>query len=95
MNTAGFAEFQALARAQGYDEVLERIWNPLQVVPTHSHPFAVSAQMVAGEMWLTCGEHTRHLLPGDRFELERDAPHSERYGPSGATFWAARRHAVK
>ena len=51
--------------------------------------------MVAGEMWLTCDGQTRHLLPGDRFEIASEAPHSERYGPSGATFWAARRHGVK
>ena len=87
-----FAEFQADARAMGYDEVLERIWNPNHVVPQHSHPFAVSAVMVAGEMWLTCGDETRHLLPGDRFEIEPLALHAERYGPAGATFWAARKH---
>jgi hypothetical protein len=39
------------------------------------------------------GEHTRHLRPGDRFELEHAAPHAERYGGEGATYWAARRNA--
>ena len=28
-----------------------------------------------------------------RFELAAAAPHAERYGAAGATYWAARRHA--
>jgi hypothetical protein len=45
-------------------------------------------------MWLSCEGHTRHLLPGDRFKLQRDVPHAERYGPQGATYWVARRTAA-
>ncbi|RZU01075.1 cupin domain-containing protein [Rivibacter subsaxonicus] len=89
-----FEDFAAAARAEGYDEVLVRDWKPLTELPTHTHPFAVKALVVAGEMWLTEGEHTRHLRPGDRFEIEREAPHAERYGSEGTTFWAARRHAT-
>jgi quercetin dioxygenase-like cupin family protein len=44
-------------------------------------------------MWLTIGEQTRHLSPGDRFQIACNEPHAERYGPQGATFWVARRHA--
>jgi len=61
-------------------------------VATHTHPFAVKALVVQGEMWLTVQGQTRHLHAGDSFELDREAPHAERYGPSGATYWAARRH---
>ena len=86
-----FAEFEATARAQGYTDVLVREWAALQVVPTHTHPFAASAVVVAGEMWLTEGEHTRHLGVGDTFMLARDVPHAERYGAAGATYWVARR----
>jgi hypothetical protein len=38
------------------------------------------------------GDDTRHLHPGDTFQLEREVPHAERYGNEGATYWAARRH---
>ena len=93
MTDLSYAEFETHARAEGFDEVLERVWKPDTVLDTHTHPFAVKALVVAGEMWLSCGDQTRHLLPGDRFELEREAPHAERYGAQGATFWAARRHA--
>jgi hypothetical protein len=89
-----FADFQAAALAEGFDEVLERRWAPNQVLDTHTHPFAVRALVVAGEMWLGCGEETRHLVAGDRFEIGFEQPHTERYGSDGAVFWAARRRAV-
>lgn len=87
-----FAEFQNQALAQGFDEVLERSWAPDTVLPSHSHPFAVRALVVQGEMWLTVGERTQYLLPGDAFELAREEPHAERYGAAGATYWAARKN---
>ena len=85
--------FRAQALADGHDTVLERAWPAGEVVDTHTHPFAVRALVTAGEMWLTVDGTTRHLLPGDTFALDAEQPHAERYGPAGATYWAARRHA--
>ena len=93
MDQPSFSEFEAAARREGYDEVVPRDWPAGAVIETHEHPFAVKALVVAGEMWLSEGEATRHLVPGDRFELAAAAPHAERYGAAGATYWAARRHA--
>lgn len=87
-----FEAFGASTRAQGFDEVVERQWKPGTVVDTHTHDFAAKALVVQGEMWLRVGERMRHLLPGDTFELEREVPHDERYGPQGATYWVARRN---
>jgi quercetin dioxygenase-like cupin family protein len=92
MSLPSFAEFESEARAQGFDQVLERRWAPGTVVDTHSHPFALQALVVEGEFWLTCDGQTRHLRPGDRFALERERPHAERYGEQGAVFWVARRN---
>jgi hypothetical protein len=89
-----FADFEAAALAEGFDEVLERRWAPNQVLDTHTHPFSVRALVVAGEMWLGVGEEARHLVAGDRFEIGFEQPHSERYGSDGTVFWAARRHAA-
>jgi hypothetical protein len=86
-----FHDFEQQARAEGFDEVLERDWPARTVLDTHSHPFAAKAVVVRGEMWLTVGGSTRHLLPGGTFELSVDVPHAERYGPEGATYWVARR----
>jgi hypothetical protein len=86
-----FAAFEAAARADGFDEVLERQWPADAVLDTHTHDFAVRALVTRGELWLSCGGQTRHLRAGDRFSLEREMPHAERYGASGATYWVARR----
>jgi len=90
-----FREFEADARAQGFDEVLERDWAPLTVLDTHVHPFAVKALVVRGEMWLSVGDDTRHLRAGEAFEIEREVAHAERYGSEGATYWVARRNATR
>ena len=87
-----FAAFDATAKVEGADEVLEREYGPNVVIDTHTHSFAVKALVVRGEFWLTCGNDVRRLQPGDRFELGYEEPHSERYGPEGATFWVARRN---
>jgi len=92
LSTASFEDFEADARAQGFDEVLVREWSADLVLEEHTHPFEVQARVTRGEVWLTCGGHTRHLQAGEGFELERGVPHAERYGPQGATFWVARRH---
>ncbi len=94
MDQPSFTEFEAAAHGEGYDEVLERTWNPGVTTAEHEHPFAVKALVVAGEMWLIEPGGTKHLLPGDRFELAASVPHTERYGPEGATYWAARRNAA-
>ena len=93
-NNSSFAAYQADALGAGYHEVLERIWPADTVLETHSHAFDAEALVTQGEMWLTCGADTQYLTPGGRFKLARDVPHSERYGPEGATYWVARRKAV-
>lgn len=92
MATVAFEQFAAQARARGFDEVLERRWEPGTVLDTHTHPFAVDALVVQGEMWLGVGDVTQHLRPGDPFVLDADVPHTERYGAEGATYWVARRN---
>ncbi|KAB2894286.1 MAG: cupin domain-containing protein [Burkholderiaceae bacterium] len=89
--TPEFEKFRAAALAQGFGEVAERVWPPGTVVATHTHPFEAHALVVQGEMWLGVDGTTRHLLPGDRFELAAGVPHDERYGAEGATYWVARR----
>jgi quercetin dioxygenase-like cupin family protein len=91
MTQPSFETFKAAALAQGFDEVTEREWPPGLVLDHHTHPFAVRALVVKGEMWLTVGDDVRHLRPGDTFELDHATPHAERYGPEGATYWVARR----
>lgn len=87
-----FQRYAARALRDGYDEVLSRSWPPDSQIAEHTHPFAVRALIVAGEMWLTVGGETRHLRAGDEFTLAAGEVHAERYGWSGASYWVARRH---
>ena len=89
--TTNFEAFTEESRSLGYEDVLVRDWQPGQIVPTHSHPFDARAIVTQGEMWLSCGGVTQHLVPGGRFELARGTPHDERYGAEGATYWVGRR----
>lgn len=91
MQLPTFSAFEVGASARGFDAVLVREWPPAAVLDTHTHAFAVDALVVRGEMWLSVGGDTRHLQVGDRFTLEREVPHAERYGLEGATYWVARR----
>jgi quercetin dioxygenase-like cupin family protein len=88
-----FESFRQRKLEAGADEVIERRWDPGQIVPTHTHPFDADALVTAGEMWLQCAGETRHLHAGDTFQIANGTPHDERYGPAGATYWVARKNA--
>jgi len=88
-----FESFRVRSLKAGADEVLERRWAPGQIVETHTHAFDAEALVTEGEMWLTYGGETRHLRAGDTFHIPNGTPHSEKYGPQGATYWVARRNA--
>ena len=92
MVTLNFETFRIQALTEGFDEVLERQWDPLTLLDMHTHPFSVKAVVTRGEMWLTVGDLTRQLRRGDTFEVARDVPHAERYGQEGAVYWAAQRN---
>ena len=90
MIPASFEQFSTAARARGFDETLVREWEPNQVMAEHAHPFDTEAVVARGEFWLTVDGETKHLKIGDAFQVARNTQHSEKYGPQGATFWAAR-----
>lgn len=79
------------ARRLGYEQVVVRDWAPEHQNPEHAHPFDARGLVVAGEFWLTVDGRTQHLRPGEIFEVPRGTRHAERFGPQGATFWAARK----
>jgi mannose-6-phosphate isomerase-like protein (cupin superfamily) len=87
-----FEQFQQSALADGFDAVLQRDWAPDTVLDTHTHPFAVRAVVVDGQMWLSVDGVERELTVGDTFVLDANVPHAERYGPAGASYWVARKN---
>lgn len=91
MTLTSLDQFEREAKADGYDEVLQRDWTADSLVRDHTHPFDAYAVVVQGEMWLTCDGATRHITPGGTFSLPRNTVHSERYGSQGVSYWVARR----
>jgi quercetin dioxygenase-like cupin family protein len=94
METAeiSFAQFTKMMLAAGYNQVIERIWEPDLTLEEHTHPYDVNAMVVQGEFVLTVkGEEPRKIVAGESFHVLANTPHSEQYGAVGATFWAARK----
>lgn len=86
------AAFRAELARQGYGEpeVIER--KPDHHNPEHTHDFAVSALILAGELSVTTAAGTTTCKAGDTFLLGAGIPHSEQYGPDGARVVYARRY---
>ncbi len=89
---ATFEAFQARQLSDGYDEVLTREWAPHFANEPHTHPFDTNAVVAQGEFWLTMDGQTTHFPTGAAFKVARGVLHSEKYGPEGAVFWAARKN---
>ena len=87
-----FVSFETAAKRGGYTEVIAKDWAPSLVLERHTHPYDVDVLLVSGNMALEVEGETRHLVAGDAFQLAANVPHSEVYGPIGATVWVARRH---
>ncbi len=92
MNDDAFEAFKARKLSEGYDQVLVREWEPDFANEPHEHPFDTEVVVAQGEFWLTEGGHTTHFKAGDTFQVASGVTHSERYGPEGAVFWAARKN---
>ena len=76
----------------GFDEILTRDWPPNHFVDTHTHLFEVRALMLKGELALSCNGKTVTYRAGEIFTLAPRLPHTEQYGPTGATYVVGRRH---
>ncbi len=92
MTDKNFEAFQVRKLNEGYDQVLERVWEANFSNEPHEHPFDTDAVVAQGEYWLTMDGQTTHYKTGDSFKVARGVVHSERYGEEGAVFWAARKN---
>lgn len=90
MAIPSFGQFEASARAEGYDEILVREWAADAQTGDHSHPFDASLRVARGGFILTMDGTTRRLAAGDTCKVPRGTVHSEIYGREGATIWVAR-----
>lgn len=83
--------FKAACLAEGYSEPETKSMDANAFVDTHTHPFDVRALVLSGSLTLGCPDGPREYKAGDTFELGRDIPHTEQYGPQGYTVLVGRR----
>lgn len=78
-------------QADGYLEpvLVERA--PNTGLDEHAHPFAAKALILDGAITIAVGGVATEYGPGDVFQLQRDEPHAERYGPQGVRYLSGRR----
>ena len=87
-----FESFQAQMLSQGFDQVVIKEWQAHFCNELHEHDWHTTAMVAKGEFWLTRHGETTHLSTGDKFTVSKGEIHSEKYGPEGAIFWAARKN---
>lgn len=52
-------------------------------IELHQHPHEQCGYMIAGTMYLTIGEETREMHPGDLYAIPGGTPHAAVGGPEG------------
>ena len=89
--TMNEAAFRDQAKIEGYDEpeIVEKEANITN--QEHTHDFAASALILAGQVSVVTAAGTTTCCVGDTFSLDGGIPHREEYGPEGARFLVARR----
>jgi len=85
-------EFAAAARAEGYDEIVEREMPAGFRDPEHQHAFDARILVAEGEFTITMGGATRRYRAGERFDVPAGTPHAEAVGNEPLRFTVARRH---
>jgi quercetin dioxygenase-like cupin family protein len=85
------ATFEAALQADGFAGPLDRRMEPGASVPEHAHRFDARLLILEGEFILGQGGETRRYGPGEMFELPANIPHTEDFGPQGATYLVGRR----
>jgi quercetin dioxygenase-like cupin family protein len=88
---ANLLEFTAQAMEDGFEEILQKEWDPNIVLDMHTHPYDVRVQVASGQVSLSLATGTQTYEAGQGFYLARNTEHAEHYGPQGAQFWVARK----
>jgi len=86
-------EFVAAARAEGYDEIVERAMPAGFRDAEHRHAFDARILVTAGEFSITIDGATRTYRAGELFVVPAQTPHAEAAGDEALRYTVARRHA--
>lgn len=84
-------EFRQQLAAQGFETfvIVEREANG--ALDEHSHPFEARALILDGDITIVSSGRVIRCGPGETFQLDANAPHTESYGPQGVRYLAARK----
>ena len=74
-----------------YSEIVTVTREADAFLDTHSHPFDAKALVLRGELRICIADTARLYRAGDIFHVQARCEHSERYGPQGVTYLAARK----
>lgn len=85
------ATFEAKLKAEGYGEIVERVFDAGKTTPEHTHPFDAHALILEGEITVTWASGSTTCKPGETFSLNAGIPHFEIYGPQGTKALVGRR----
>ena len=85
-------EFIRQLKTEGYDEVLTKSVPAGDEVPLHSHPFAVKAMVIDGDITLGVAGTRTTYRAGEVFTMAPGCEHTERYGDAGVTYVVGRKH---
>ncbi len=85
-------DFKTALLADGFADVDTRSLPPSQVNPPHSHPFAVRALILEGEITLTVAGEARLYRGGDVFTMAAGCEHAEQVGAAGVSYMVGRKH---
>jgi len=88
---ANLLEFTAQAMEDGFEEILQKEWDPNIALDMHTHPYDVRVQVASGQVRLSLADGAQTYQAGQGFYLARNTEHAEKYGPDGAHFWVARK----
>ena len=84
--------FLTVARAAGYDEIVERDMPAGFRDAEHQHAFDARILVTEGEFTITMRGATRTYRPGESFEVPAGTPHAEAVGDAALRYTVARRH---
>ncbi len=86
------ATFTRQLAEEGFNEILTKTSPPGKFLGAHSHPFAVKALVLQGDITLGIADRLTTYHAGEVFTLPLGCEHTERCGAQGFSYLVGRKH---
>ena len=77
---------------EGFDEILTKSSPPGKYADAHSHPYAVKALVLEGDITLGVAGQLTTYRAGETFSMAAGCEHTERCGAQGFSFLVGRKY---